>query len=78
MEGIRMAFERKDPMAIFRGVQEINKMCGFYKVPTEKVGESGEELGKWFEAMSEAELLRMVSPASACLWRCSRRAAFGG
>ncbi len=66
VEGIRMAFEKKDPMAIFRGVQEINKMCGFYTVPTEKIDqrEDGETLRKRMESMSDAALLKMAREAN--------------
>jgi hypothetical protein len=61
-EGLDLAKAKGDPGAFFRGVSEINRMCGFYEPEKHEVTHThqGEVLVRRLETMSEQELLEKL------------------
>jgi phage terminase small subunit len=61
-EAIEMARLMSDPLAMIRGAQELNKMCGFYAPEVKEVHLNGKQrrLKTELENMSEQELLALV------------------
>jgi hypothetical protein len=61
-EGLEMSKATSDPMAFFKGVQEINKMQGFYAAEKHELGISPElaALQGNLAALTEAQLLEKL------------------
>ena len=61
-EGLQMSKSAMDPMAFFKGVQEINKMQGFYAAEKHELGISPElaALQGNLSALTEAQLLEKL------------------
>jgi hypothetical protein len=61
-EGLHMSKVTQDPMAFFKGVQEINKMQGFYAAEKHELGISPElaALQGNLSALTEAQLLEKL------------------
>ena len=62
MEAIEMARVLADPLAIIRGAQEINKMCGFYAPEEKRVILTSEQRRtiSQFDDMSDEEIARVA------------------
>jgi phage terminase small subunit len=62
MEAIEMGRIQADPVAMLRGAQELNKMCGFYAAEVKEVRLSSDlqQRQKQLEGMSDEELLRQA------------------
>jgi len=66
MEAIDMARMMSDPMAMIRGVQELNKMLGFYAPEEKKItlNKSQKRIAAKYDDFSDDELLVMASEES--------------
>lgn len=65
-EGLDMARKADDVQAFFRGVQEINKMCGYYEPEKHEVlhTHEGEVVVRKIESMSDQQLLEHIGGES--------------
>lgn len=62
MEAIEMGRIQADPVAMLRGAQELNKMCGFYAAEVHEIRLSDDlkQRQKQLEQMSDEDLLRQA------------------
>lgn len=67
LEAIDMGRIISDPMAIIRGAQELNKMCGFYAPEEKKITLTAEQrrLTAKYDEISDADLVALVNQRDA-------------
>ena len=67
LEAIDMGRTIADPMAIIRGAQELNKMCGFYAPEEKKITLTAEQrrLTAKYDEISDEELMALVQQKDA-------------
>jgi len=66
LEAIDMARLIADPMAIIRGAQELNKMCGFYAAEEKKITLTAGQrrMTAKYDEISDKDLLEMIEDQS--------------